>query len=100
MTYAPFSEADIARWDRLLGGLANIQSNASFESLPEIEGMNDTHENQSEETENNEENEIEDEIENNEQHEIDEEIVNNEGREIEEQDNPNGFENEVDQSDD
>lgn len=100
MTYAPFSEADIARWDRLLGGLANIQSNASFESLPEIEGMNDTHENQSEETENNEENEIEDEIENNEEHEIDEEIVNNEGREIEEQDNPNGFENDVDQSDD
>ena len=39
-------------------------------------------------------------IENNEEHKIDEEIVNNEGREIEEQDNPNGFENDVDQSDD
>ena len=34
----------------------SIQSNASFESLPEIEGMNDMHENQTEETENNEEN--------------------------------------------
>ena len=39
-------------------------------------------------------------IENNEEHKIDEEIVNNEGSEIEEQDNPNGFENDVDQSDD
>ena len=56
MTYAPYSDTDIARWDHLLGGLANIQSNASFESLPEIEGMNDMHENQTEETENNEEN--------------------------------------------
>ena len=39
-------------------------------------------------------------IENNEEHKIKEEIVNNEGSEIEEQDNPNGFENDVDQSDD
>ena len=39
MTYAPFLEADITRWDPLLGGLANLQVNALFESLPEIEGI-------------------------------------------------------------
>ena len=83
MTYATFTEGDLARWDHFLGNLPNNQFDESAESLPDIEVniSDDAHQNETDQ-------------------ENIEEIEEDEENEDEENNNHVEFENAVDQSDD